>query len=207
MKVTHTTKDPVWIDEAGTQIPVNRTTAVERLHERLTAKLLKQAQKVNRDLSAFKDLIQEASIEAYDAFMNDKNVSKETKGNYTWYNFNRTIKIEVAISERIEFDDLTIKAAKEKLDQFLNVNIQSKNEFAKKIVMDAFETQRNKSLDTKKVLGLTRYKKQVNDPMFTEALDLIEQAIRKPESKTYFRIWLKDETGKYNNIDLNLTSV
>ena len=208
MKITHTSKDQMWENETGTLIPFNRTTPFEKIHERHSAKLVKEALVINKRLADYKTLMQTLSAEAYDAFMLEKQIDKkEKKGNFTWYNFNRTIKIEVAISERIEFDDLTIQAAKEKLDQFLNVNIISKNQFAKELVMDAFETQRKQQLDVKKVLGLTRHKSRINDPLFSEAVDLIEQAIRRPESKTYFRIWLKDETGKYNNVDLNLSSI
>lgn len=207
MKITQTAKDSIWNDESGNQIPFNRITATEKLHERSSAKLLKGALAINKQLALFKTEMQTLSTEAYEAFMNSKNTSKETKGNFTWFNFNRTIKIEVAISERIEFDDLTIIAAKNKLDEFLDINITSKNEFVKQLVMDAFETKRNKQLDVKKVLGLTSHKSRINDPLFSEAVDLITSAIRRPESKTYFRIWLKDDDGKYNNIDLNLSSI
>lgn len=207
MKITHTSKDQSWINEAGTSIPFNRTTPVEKLHEKHAARLLKDAIAVNKRLVEFKELIQKLSSEAHDAFMESKDISKPTKGNFTWYNFNRSIKIEVAISERIEFDSLTIEAAKAKLDLFLDINIESKNAFAKELVMDAFETQRKQQLDVKKVLGLTRHKARINDPLFSEAVDLIEQAIRRPESKTYFRIWQKSEEGKYENIDLNLSSI
>jgi len=207
MKITHTSKDAIWQDEQGTRIPLNRITPTEKLHERSSAKLLKGAQAINKQLAVFKTEMQKLSAEAYESFMASKGVDKETKGNYTWFNFNRSIKIEVAISERIEFDDLTINAAKVKLDEFLNINITSKNEFVKQLVMDAFETKRNKQLDVKKVLGLTSHKSRINDPLFSEAVDLITSAIRRPESKTYFRIWLRDEDGKYNNIDLNLSSI
>lgn len=208
MKITHPSKDQSWINEAGTAIPFNRIRPFEKIHERHSAKLLKDAIQINERLADFKALIQKLSSEAYDAFMLEKNIDKtEKKGNFTWFNFNRTIKIEVAISSPIKFDDLTIKAAKVKLDQFLDLNIESKNAFAKQLVMDAFETQRNQQLDVNKVLGLTRHKAMINDPLFTEAVELIEQSIRRPESKTYFRIWMKDETGKYNNIDLNLSSI
>lgn len=207
MKITHTSKDAIWQDEQGTQIPFNRVTPTEKLHERSSAKLLKGAQAINKQLAVFKTEMQKLSAEALESFMASKGIEKPTKGNYTWFNFNRTIKIEVAISERIEFDDLTINAAKVKLDEFLNINITSKNDFAKELVMKAFETKRNKKLDVKKVLDLTSHKSRINDPLFSEAVDLITSAIRRPESKTYFRIWLRDEEGKYNNIDLNLSSI
>lgn len=200
-------KDGTWIDESGVAIPYNRTTRAERIMEKNAAKILKEAEKLHERLASFKETVRELCQEAYDAFMAEKEVQKETKGNFTWYNFNRTIKIEVSINERIEFDDLTIEAAKAKFDEFLEDNITSKNAFAKQMVIDAFETQRNNKLDTKRVLQLTRYEKKINDPLFSEAVDLINQAIRRPDSKTYFRVWKMDEAGKYQNIDLNFSSI
>lgn len=208
MKTTHQkAKDGTWTDETGTTVPYNRTTRAERIMEKNAAKILKEAENLNGRLSAFKDQVRDLCQEAYDAFMKEKDVQKETKGNFTWYNFNRTIKIEVSINERIEFDDLTIEAAKAKFDVFLEDNITSKNAFAKQMVIDAFETQRNNKLDTKRVLQLTRYEKKINDPLFSEAVDLINQAIRRPDSKTYFRVWKMTGDGKYRNIDLNFSSL
>ena len=207
MKITHTSKDQNWIDESGTSIPFTRIKAVEKLHERKSAQLLKQALNINNQLKDFKTLMQATCEEAFNAFMASKDVKKETKGNYTWFNFNRTIKIEVNISEPIKFDDLTIQAAKAKLDEFLQHEIESKNDYIKDMIIQSFETQRTGQLDVKDVMKLTKFKARVNNPLFSEAIDLINSAIRKPQSKTYFRIWLKDADGKYNNIDLNLSSI
>jgi hypothetical protein len=207
MKITHTSKDTIWIDESNASIPFNRITPTEKLFERSSAKLLKVALSLNKQLVEFKKLIQEASAEAFDAFMKSKEIIKESKGNFTWYNFNRSIKIEVSNSEPIKFDDLTILAAKDYLDQFLNENIESKNEFVKDMIKDAFSTQRNGQLDVKQVLKITKYKVRVGNELFTKACDCIIEAIRRPTSKTYFRIWVKDESGQYNNVELNISSI
>jgi hypothetical protein len=207
IKITHTAKDEKWTDESGTSIPFNRITPTEKLFERSSAKLIKGALALNKQLADFKKMIKEASDEAFDSFMKSKEIIKETKGNFTWFNFNRTIKIEVSNSEPIKFDDLTILVAKDYLDQFLNENIESKNEFVKDMIKDAFSTQRNGQLDVKQVLKITKYKLRVSNELFTKACDSIIEAIRRPSSKTYFRIWLKDENGKYVNIDLNISSL
>jgi hypothetical protein len=204
---TFKSTDQLWIDESETSIPYNRTTKVERLMERSSAKILKEALVVNKKLVAFRDTISDLSMEAYEAFMASKNSTKETKGNFTWYNFNRSIKIEVSISEALQFDDMTIEAAKDKFDAFLDENVTSKNDFVKPMIIDAFETQRNSKLDTKRVLGLMRYESKINNPMFSEAVKLIQESIRRSKSKTYYRVWVKDENGQYQNIDLNLSSL
>lgn len=207
MKITHTSKDQIWIDESGISIPFNRITPTEKLFERSTAKLLKDGLQINKNLVDFKKLIQKLSSEAFEAFMASKEIAKESKGNFTWFNFNRSIKIEVANSEPIKFDDLTILAAKDYLDQFLNENIDSKNEFVKDMIKDAFSTQRNGQLDVKQVLKITKYKVRVNNDLFTKACDCIIEAVRRPTSKTYYRVWIKNEEKQYVLIDLNLSSI
>jgi hypothetical protein len=198
--------DQLWTDETGTQIPYNRTTKCERLMERQSAKLLKEATKINQDLKCFKGFIKDVCQEVYETFMAEKNNDKPSKGNFTWFNFDRSIKIEVSINEAIQFDDLTIKAAKDKFDVFLNANIDAKQEFVKDMILDAFATSRG-NMDVTKVMNLVRYKTRIHDPIFQEAIALVEQSIRRPDSKTYFRIWCKNLDRKYEVIDLNFSSI
>jgi len=202
----HTTKDSMWTDEAGVQIPVSRITKLERLMESKSSSIVKKATSLNRQLSEFKLELKRICSEVYAAAMAEKGAKTDAKGNYTWFNFDRSIKIEVAINERIDFDDLTIKASKEKFDEFLSENIQGKAEFAKELVTDAFTTSRGR-LDTKKIMSLFKYRSKIQDETFQEAITLLEKAIRRPDSRTYFRVWVKDENGKYQNIDLNFSSI
>ncbi|MCT4580812.1 MAG: DUF3164 family protein [Flavobacteriales bacterium] len=203
---TQKTSDKLWSDESGMQIPSSRTTKLERLMERKSGKLLKDALKVNAQLTTFKDQVQEVCREVYDLFMEEHNNKKDRKGNFTWYNFDRSIKIQSRVNERIEFDDLNIIACKDKLDEFLDANVESKDDFIKQLVLDAFETSRGK-LDAKKVMSLLRYKSKIKAPLFQEAMELLENSIRRPDSKTYFQIWAKDKSGEYQNVDLNFSSI
>jgi hypothetical protein len=196
----------VWTDESGAKIPYSRTTKSERLNERSTAKVVKAALDVNKRLQSLTDLIAELSEEAYEVYMMSKDIKKKTKGNWDWYNFDRSIKIEISVNQPIVFDSLTITAAKEKLDEFLDNQLSSKNEFVKAMVIEAFETSKG-AIDTKKVLSLTKHKDRVNNKLFSEAVLLINQAIRRPKSKTYRRVWIKDGSGKYQNVELNLSSL
>ncbi len=202
-----TTTNPLWIDETGMSIPVGRITPVERVMERHAWTTLTRAKQINKHLTEFKDTIRRLSSEVYDKFMEAKGIDPATtKGNFTWFNFDRSIRIEVAISERILFDDLTIKAAQECLNEFLKEAISSKYNFVKELVTDAFATSRGK-LDAKKVMGLLKYRERIGHPKFDEAAALIEQSVRRPDQKTYFRVWEKDENGEYQAVELNFSNV
>lgn len=198
--------DKMWKDEKGVEIPFSRTTKSERMMESQSFKILKNALQLNERLNVFKQEIKEICEKVYATYMEEQNNEKATKGNFTWYNFDRSIKIEVSINERIEFDDMAITACKDKLNQFLSDNVESKDAFIKEMVLDAFETSRGK-LDAKKVMSLLRYRSKIKATLFQEALNLLESSIRRPDSKMYFRVWHRNEAGKYENVELNFSSI
>ena len=175
--------------------------------ETQSAKIVAGAMKINSLLETFKLNLKSVCEDVEKASMAENGVIKEnSKGNLTSYNFDRSIKIERSVSEPMKFDELTISAAKAKLDEFLNEAIESKFDFAKDMILTAFETTKGQ-LDPKKITPLTRYESRVNHPLFTAACKLIQQALRRPDSKTYFRIWQKDEDGKFKSVELNFSNI
>ncbi len=141
------------------------------------------------------------------AFAEENKITRENyKGNFTWYNFDRSIKIERSVNEALQYDDQTIMAAKEILHEFLSSSIDSSKDFVKEMILTAFENKNGK-LDPKKITPLTRHEKRVNDPRFTEACNLIKKAERRPDSKIYYRVWVKDVAGSYESIELNFSNI
>lgn len=195
-----------WIDETGSKIPYNRTTRIERLMERQSAKLLGNSLKINKALSDLKHEFEAICDEIFREFMAEKEIKPTYKGNFTWYNFDRSIKVEVNINERITFDELMITAAREKLERFLTDNMDGKVEFVKELVIDAFKTSRGQ-LDAKKVMGLLKYRTKIKDQLYQSAMADIEGSIRRPSSRTYYRIFERASSGEYKLIDLNFSSI
>lgn len=184
-------------------IPYNRTSTYERACESSTYKMATEADKLNKALINFKEHVMSESKRLYELFEkeNGGKVGKG-KGGATFFNFDRSIKVVVNVHEPITFDDNLIELAKDILYELINEGLEGAKDFVKPIVMDAFQTQNGK-LDTKRVLGLRRHASKVNKPKYFEAMDLIDKAIRRPSSKKYFQIWVKDENEKYQDINLN----
>ncbi|AYO58213.1 hypothetical protein CO230_08800 [Chryseobacterium sp. 6424] len=209
MKFKQTPKDKTWTDESGTEIPYNRTTPAERLREKYAFALLSEAETINQRATAFKAKITELVQEVIDAAREENAVKLEGKGNYTWYNFNRTIKIEVNVNEQISFDELTIESAKEKLMELIRQSITG-DDFIITLVEDAFQTSRGK-LDPKKILGLRRHTERIRNAKlkaeWSDIMTLIDKSISRPSSKTYFKVWKKNEEGKYEGVELNFSAL
>jgi hypothetical protein len=199
-----------WIDENGLEIPTARITKSEKMREAAADRLLKKANEINRRLAAFKDEVSESADEIMAQVFEENGVNSELrKGNFTFYNFDRSIRVEVSMQERIDFDDAMIAVAKEHFDEFLATNSSALDEMIRQLIMDAFSTSRGK-LDTKKVLSLVKYRQRVpatKYPKFHAAIDAIEKAIRRPDSKRYFRIAKRNGNGEYDNVELNFSSI
>ncbi len=197
-----------WIDEKGISVPYNRVTKTERLKEKLSVSISKAAIALNNTLVEFKQKCVDSCEKAYQSDLKEGKAS--AKGGFTLYNFDKSIKIERSINENITFDENLIAAAKDKFDEFLKAGTTGVDEMVQELIMSAFSSNKKGKLDSKKVLSLLSYKSRIKEnkyPAFHEALTLIEQSIRRPDSKTYFRIWIKDENNEYQNIDLNLSSL
>lgn len=201
-----TTKQQIWHDEKGVSVPLNRITPVEKLMERSSSMLLRRSQSISKELAELKKTMRETCREVFEKFMADKGGNPDSKGNFVWFNFDRSIKIEVDIKDRVTFDDLTIRVAQDKLNLFLAEAVDSKFDYVKDMITDAFATSRGR-MDAKKVMSLTRYRDRIKHPLFDEACSMIEQSIRRPDQKTYFRISIKDEDGAYQVIELNFSNI
>lgn len=204
-----TSNSTFWIDESGVQIPYNRTTRLERLKENKIYSLYRKSKRIEESLMKFKAEIESIVEEIIEAAREANDVKLNGKGNFTFFNFDRSLKVEVNVNELIRFDDLTLESAKEVLIGLVRNNIQG-DDFILSLVEDAFQTSRGR-LDTRKILGLKKHTQRIKDKQiraeWEKAMTLIDQAITRPESKTYYRIWAKDQTGEYQNVELNFSSL
>lgn len=203
-------KGAQWRDESGVEIPANRISKAEKEREKQSERILKAALKTNDSLKHLHELIQEAHEAVCKAEVEENKhlgkVYKKGKGARTWYNFDRTVKIEITVNELIRFDEGKIAAAREIFDQFIDRNVTGTDDIIRQLINSAFANTKG-GLDSKKVLSLLRYRTKIKDKLFHSALNLIEDSISRPDSKKYYRVWVKNEQGQYENIELNFSSI
>lgn len=205
---TQTSKQALWADESGTLIPFNRITNSEKQREKSATKILKSALSINKALKAFKSEIKQACEDCESAFAKENNVTRDEsyKGNYTFFNFNRSIKVERSVNETITYDEETMSLAKNIFLSFLKESIDSSKEWVRDMVLEAFETKSGK-LDPKRINTLHRYESRINNEDYSKACKLAKQAERRPDSKIYYRVWVKDVDKKYKAVELNFSMI
>ncbi len=197
----------LWITVDGKDIPADRIKDSEKIKEKHAKKIIKMATELSKKLEDLKVYIAVASQEVIEEVALEKNLEAgDKKGNLRWHNFDKSIRIENSVNQKIVFDDGKIALAKDLLDNFLNEKLSSSDVWVKDIIVDAFSTTRG-NMDTRKVMSLFKYQSKINDPMFQKSLELIADAIDRPSSKIYSRVYVRNEAGEYENINLNFSSL
>ena len=81
----------------------------------------------------------------------------------------------------------------------------SSNDNLKAIVNDAFQLDKHGQLARYRIFALRRFK--IKDPVWKEAMELIDKAITVTSTKQYISFSVRDEAGNYNKVVLNFSSL
>lgn len=197
-----------YTDERGRVVPSSRFSKLEKDIDYTARKLFKKAEKLESALLEFKCEAFDLASDLLTRTLEENAVDPgQRKGNYTFYSIDRSIKIEVKVSDRIVFDDMLIKACQEKLMSFVSKNLVNADPMFSEMIMNAFTTARGK-LDTRKVLDLLRYRGKTDYTEYEEAMVILEKSIRRPDSRTYMKVWKQNPTdNSYVPVDLNFSSI
>jgi hypothetical protein len=193
----------IWKNHLGQEVPFSYVPPIDKKKDRIAQSLVKKATELSLKLAQYKYDLLEKCDDLYEEMKADASVTTGSKGNYTITSFDKSLKIEVNVSERIEFDDKII-FAQEKINEFLSTKTKDADADLAEIVNNAFQSSKGQ-LDHKRVLSLFAYK--IKHPIWLEAMELIKQSIQRNNSKRYVRIWQKDDAGQYQSIDLNFSNI
>ena len=191
----------IWVDHQGNEIPVQYVPQLSKKQDRLVKQKIKKALDMEQRLKKLKAELFNDCDAMWLEMQEAENV-RTGKKSYSISTFDKTGKIEIDQSERIEFDS-KIEIAKAKIDEFLDSK-EGADADLRVIAQHAFETQKGK-LDVKNVLSLKSY--SIKDPLWKRAMELIDESIERNNSKRYIRISQKDNDGEYKQIKLNISSI
>lgn len=195
---------PTWMNHKSMEVPREYVSKFDRKKELTLGALLKKAEKISDLLMAFKVESFDLADELYHQMMMEANITAtERKGNYTLFSFDKSVKLEVNVSDRIEFDE-NINFAQLKLNEFITAKTEGSDMELRELINNAFTTSKGR-LDTKRILGLFSLK--INHPLWVEAMELIKKAISINNTVRYLTISTRDAMGHYNQVNLNFSNI
>jgi hypothetical protein len=207
----HTSKDSVWTNASGDNVPVKFVPKTDKVKEGLAGNIHKAALAAEKQLmalyllmnSAFADV---AKLVKEEYALKKGKDKKEGKGSLTWFNFDRSIKIEADINDIVKWDNALMTEALTLLNDYINGSLSENNELIGGLVKDAFANSKN-MIDSRKIFQLLKYEGKIKNSKFLKACELIRNAQTIDKTKLYMRVWEKVDDGNYRNINLNFSSL
>jgi len=193
----------IWKNHKGETVPDKYVDSYEKKKEKLIMKIVKEAEKLNKDLSAYKEFTFLKSDELFDEMFKNNNMERTNQRNYTLYSFDKSLKIEVNTQDVIDFDD-RIQLAQAKINEFLEKKTAGADQDLSLLVNNAFKTTKGR-LDKARILGLFSLK--ITHVLWNEAMDLIKQSITTNTTRRYVSVWKRQPDGKYVQIQLNFSAL
>lgn len=206
----HSNKDATWRNADGDKVPVKFVPLMDKKKEALAAKLHKSALSLEATLANLHntmcDAFADITVMVREEYALKYKKEMKTKGSITWFNFDRSIKIEADKNDIVKWDNALMTAAKEQLDRYLRANLTEANELIAGLVAGAFANSRG-MIDSGKVFQILKYREKIKATPFQKACQLMADAQSVDRTKLYMRIWEKLEDGQYRNINLNFSSI
>ena len=201
-KSTKNGKDRTLTDAQGREISVKVLNQDILDREAAVSKAMERALKLHEHIIKEKHSI----IKIVEDYLNDvaKKNNVEWKGNALLLTFDEKYKIEIRYREKIQFG-IELQLAKQKIDECIKAWSENSNDNLKAIINEAFQVDKRGQLARYRIFALRRYK--IKDPVWKEAMELIDKAILVTSTKQYISFAVRDEAGNYNRIVLNFSAL
>ena len=174
-------------DAKGCLVPLSMIKPIDLERDGLVKDLIGQAKAVSNIITELKEHVfndinafVELSAEQYGITMGGK------KGNLTLYSFDGALKIQVAIAERMVFDE-RLQAARQLIDECITVWSEGSNDKIKVLIQGAFHTDKEGTINAGRVLALRRL--DIKDAKWQTAMTAIGESLQLVGSKEYVRFY------------------
>ena len=193
------------LNARGHFVPQETIDPVDQLEDDLVTNLSAKALDITAILAEYKHNMV-TDIQAYLDLIFEKYKAERggEKGNLKLRSFDGKYLIIREVSERIDFD-ARIMAAKALVDECLREWTKFAGAEVRSLIEEAFQVDKRGKINTQRILGLRKIK--IDHPTWNNAMTAINDALNITGSCIYYRVYERDEQGKYHQIILDLARV
>lgn len=185
----------------GHFVPVSQIRPIDLLRDEAVQELIEEALELQLKTASFKAKAMNKISDFVDLSASEYGVKfGGAKGNVTLTSFDGKYKLVRAIGEKRVFDE-RIQAAKAKIDECITRWKDTACDEAKAILEHSFKVNKQGYIDVNQVLSLRHL--GFDDPDWINAMDAIADSIQVTGTKSYLRLYKRNDQGRYVQISLD----
>jgi len=200
------TKQPATMTDAqGREVPTQYVQKYDRQRDRVVRSLHGQAVKLHEQIVKFRETAKEKIFSFVDSAAAQHGVSLGgQRGNITLRSFDGLVKVQLAIQDRIEFDE-QLAIAQQLITEYLEEISKGADPALVQLVHKAFYADQRGRLRTNAVLGLRTL--HIKHAKWIKAMEIIMNSIVVQASKQYVRIYTRESAdADWQLIPLNIAA-
>jgi hypothetical protein len=194
---------PYMPDAKGKLVPVEMIKAQHKLEDETVRKVIAFARDLSAQIGRFRGHTM-TDLGEFDALLEQQYDSKRggEKGNRTYQTFDGLLKVQVQVSDYIDFGP-ELQIAKGLIDECFTEWSSDAVPEIRAVVKDAFNTDKPGQINRAAIFMLLRLDSA--DPRWTRAQDAIRDAMRVVGSKEYVRFYERDDPkGQWRAITIDM---
>ena len=198
---------PGYIEDSQERlVPLRRVRQADLERDRLVRELAGEAEAIHERLAAFRS----AAMDQIDAFIEragreyDISMVGE-KGNVTLSSYDGRIRIQVNVTEYVEFDE-RLQVARKLIERCVNRWGRHASTKLRTLVKDALQVDTKGRLSTRRLLALRKHEMD-GDEEWGRAMQAIADSVRIGRTKRYVRVQKRKEDGRYETVTLSISAV
>ena len=187
-------------------VPIRRVKPADLERDRLVKDLVEEADRIHAQLAAFRD----RSMDAVDAFVEKAareygTSMAEGKGNVTLASYDGRLRVQIQVTEYLQFDE-KLEVARKLIGDCLKRWGRNADTKIKAVVREALRVDKRGQVDTKRILGLRKLDMD-GDEQWEEAMRALSDSVSVGRSKRYVRVQRRTERGSYETVTLSLAAL
>ena len=169
-----------------------------------------EAQDISRILEQKKAAIFERFhniISMKDELFSGSSKAKDGRFTDTFTNKDSTARVTLGFNTNDAYDD-TYTAGVEKVKEYIQslASDDKSRQLAEMVNTLLMERSKPGQLKAQNVLRLESMANEIGDPTFIEGMKIIRDAYRPDRTKQFVKVEVKDESGKFQTVSLNMTN-
>ncbi|WP_254453082.1 DUF3164 family protein [Ruegeria atlantica] len=175
-------------DHKARLIPLDLIRAQDQLQDEMVRKVIRYAGDLSAQISRFRGHTMD-DISAFDALLAAEYggpARASVKGNRTYLSYDGCLKVQVQITERIEFGP-ELQVARDLVEECLAEWSAGSRDEIRAIVGHAFQVDKEGQISRSAIYSLLRH--EIDDDRWRSAMQAIRDAMRVVGSKSYIRCY------------------
>lgn len=190
-------------DAKGALVPLENVKAADKLEDETVRVIMHYARELSDQIARFRGHTF-TDLGEFDALLEQEYGARKggRKGNRTYQTIDGCMKVQVAVSEFIDFGP-QLQVAKGLIDECLNEWAADARPEIRAVITRAFNTDKEGQVNRSEIFMLLRL--EIEDERWKKAMDAIRDAMRVTGSKQYVRFYERDRPdGQWRAVTIDL---